>query len=278
MFIKSMKISNFQCFAEVPVDIDFEKDITCLIGNNGVGKTSILKALQRMFGSTLEERTILKSDFHICPNETDTLSKLIVYFLKLKLKLITIVEQKELLYLLSDILSLDLERSRDIKKIHSIMNNIVQLDLKNIQEWLKQVLSLLPQNKIRCKFYMNQKEFNVAQVSVLELLQKCVSNTKGNLKSAIDEYLGVNFVKLMTTHKSKGLEFDTVFFADFRTNSWWTLSRSAKEREEALRCFFVGLSRAKTRLFFTSPVNSYPQEITDILNDSQMVVNYIPNT
>ena len=27
MFIKSMKISNFQCFSEVPVDIDFEKDI-----------------------------------------------------------------------------------------------------------------------------------------------------------------------------------------------------------------------------------------------------------
>ena len=79
------------------------------------------------------------------------------------------------------------------------MNSIIQLDLKNIQEWLKQVLSLLPQNKIRCKFYMNQKEFNVAQVSVLELLQKCVSNAKGNLKSAIDEYLGVNFVKLMTT-------------------------------------------------------------------------------
>ena len=75
MFIKSMKISNFQCFAEVPVDIDFEKDITCLIGNNGVGKTSILKALQRMFGSTLEERTILKSDFHICPNETDINNK-----------------------------------------------------------------------------------------------------------------------------------------------------------------------------------------------------------
>lgn len=208
----------------------------------------------------------------------DIFSKLIIYFLKLKLKLITIMEQKELLYLLSDILSLDLERSRDIKKIHSIMNSIIQLDLKNIQEWLKQVLSLLPQNKIRCKFYMNQKEFNVAQVSVLELLQKCVSNAKGNLKSAIDEYLGVNFVKLMTTHKSKGLEFDTVFFADFRTNSWWTLSRSAKEREESLRCFFVGLSRAKTRLFFTSPVNSYPQEIADILNDSQMVVNYTPNT
>lgn len=65
MFIKSMKISNFQCFSEVPVDIDFEKDITCLIGNNGAGKTSILKAIQKVFGNTTDERTIFKSDFHV---------------------------------------------------------------------------------------------------------------------------------------------------------------------------------------------------------------------
>ena len=56
-----------------------------------------------------------------------------------------------------------------------------------------------------------------AILSVPALLQKCVENANGNLQLAIDEYLGVNFVKLMTTHKSKGLEFDTVFFADFRT-------------------------------------------------------------
>jgi hypothetical protein len=127
-------------------------------------------------------------------------------------------------------------------------------------------------------YQANQKDFNAAILSVPALLQKCVENANGNLQLAIDEYLGVNFVKLMTTHKSKGLEFDTVFFADFRTNSWWTLSRSQTDKDEALRCFFVGLSRAKTRLFFTSPVNSYPQDIADILNDSQMVVNYNPNT
>ena len=46
MFIKSMKISNFQCFSEVPVDIDFEKDTT-------------------------DERTIFKSDFHVATGETD---------------------------------------------------------------------------------------------------------------------------------------------------------------------------------------------------------------
>ena len=71
MFIKSMTISNFQCFSEVPVDIDFEKDITCLIGNNGAGKTSILKAIQKVFGNTTDERTIFKSDFHVATGETD---------------------------------------------------------------------------------------------------------------------------------------------------------------------------------------------------------------
>ena len=71
MFIKSIDISNFQCFSETPVHIDFEKDITCLIGNNGCGKTSILTALRRMFGKTMDERTVLKSDFHVCNNEKE---------------------------------------------------------------------------------------------------------------------------------------------------------------------------------------------------------------
>ena len=208
----------------------------------------------------------------------DSFSKLIIYLLKSKLKIITITEQKELFSLLADILSLDIGRNNNIKKIHNKINEIHEIDFDNIQEWLSQILLILPKKKIRYKFYTNQKDFNAAILSVPALLQKCVENANGNLQLAIDEYLGVNFVKLMTTHKSKGLEFDTVFFADFRTNSWWTLSRSQTDKDEALRCFFVGLSRAKTRLFFTSPVNSYPQDIADILNDSQMVVNYNPNT
>ena len=59
MFIKSMEISNFQCFSKEAIQIDFEKDITCLIGNNGAGKTSVLMALQKMFGKSVNERTIL---------------------------------------------------------------------------------------------------------------------------------------------------------------------------------------------------------------------------
>lgn len=224
-----------------------------------------------------EDEKVCKNGLRFQDLMVDSFSKLIIYLLKSKIKTISITEQKELLYLLSDILSLDMERSNNIKKIHNKINEISGIDFHDIQEWLAQVLSVIPKNKIRNKFYTNQKDFKAAILSVPTLLQTCVDNANGDMSLAIDEYLGVNFVKLMTTHKSKGLEFDTVFFADFQKDSWWTLSRSQGEKEEALRCFFVGLSRAKTRLFFTSPVNSYPREIDDILNDSKMVCNYNPN-
>lgn len=71
MYIYKIELSNFQCFGKVPTTIRLEKDITCLIGNNGSGKSAIIRAIQRIFGNTVEERTVIKSDFHICPNETD---------------------------------------------------------------------------------------------------------------------------------------------------------------------------------------------------------------
>ena len=223
-----------------------------------------------------EDEKVCKNGLRFQDLMVDSFSKLIIYLLKSKIKTISISEQKELLYLLSDILSLDIERNNNIKKIHNKINEISKIDFHDIQEWLAQVLSVIPKNKIRNKFYTNQKDFKAAILSVPTLLQKCVDNANGDMSLAIYEYLGVNFVKLMTTHKSKGLEFDTVFFADFQKDSWWTLGRSQEEKEEALRCFFVGLSRAKTRLFFTSPIKTCPKDIADILNNTEMVVRYDP--
>lgn len=71
MYIKKIEFSNFQCFGKDPVCLEADKHITCLLGNNGSGKSTVIKALQRLFGRTAEERKIVKSDFHICTNETD---------------------------------------------------------------------------------------------------------------------------------------------------------------------------------------------------------------
>lgn len=224
-----------------------------------------------------EDEEVCKKGLRYQDLMVDNFSKLIIGLFKLKIKTISLVEQKELFYILSNILSLDLEKSRDLRKLHNIINNIIRINFNDTQEWLKQLLYILPEINIQNKLYMNRKEFETARLSISELLRRCFDNNGHNLELAINEYLGINFVKLMTTHKSKGLEFDTVFFADFRENSWWPLTKSQTDKEEALRCFFVGLSRAKTRLFFTSPANLYPQEIAEILNNSNMVIQYNPD-
>ncbi len=159
--------------------------------------------------------------------------------------------------------------------MHETKRKIIKHEFISAQTWIKDIFSIIPKIQIFNNLYQNKKSFNEAGKAILSLLQKCIDTNNGNLPLAIDEYLGVNSVRLMTTHKSKGLEFDTVFFADFHVNSWWALDK-LEQKEESLRCFFVGLSRAKKRLFFTSPIKGYPKDIAEILNDSKMVINYNP--
>ena len=55
-------------------------------------------------------------------------------------------------------------------------------------------------------------------------------------------------VALMTIHRSKGLEYHTVFFLGLDEDQWWAYQRDVNE---ATSTFFVGLSRAAHRLIFT---------------------------
>ena len=67
MKVKSVSLRNFRCFGSDLVTVDFSEDLTALIGGNGVGKTAVLAALTRIFGTTQSLRTIQKSDFHLPP-------------------------------------------------------------------------------------------------------------------------------------------------------------------------------------------------------------------
>ena len=60
------------------------------------------------------------------------------------------------------------------------------------------------------------------------LFEDALDKSPKNIKQAIENYEGINQVKLMTIHKSKGLEFDTVFFVDFHDNSWWGLCEAVQ--------------------------------------------------
>ncbi|TYL51684.1 ATP-dependent helicase [Nocardioides sp. BGMRC 2183] len=62
-------------------------------------------------------------------------------------------------------------------------------------------------------------------------------------------FLVEDAVPLMTIHRSKGLEYHTVFFIGLDGDQWWAHSR---DTVESTMTFFVGMSRASERLIFTS--------------------------
>ncbi|WP_345961621.1 ATP-dependent helicase [Streptomyces sp. BRB040] len=67
--------------------------------------------------------------------------------------------------------------------------------------------------------------------------------------NVLDEFEGTDAVVLLTAHRSKGLEYHTVFFLGIHAKQWWAYG---SDRREGTSTFFVGLSRAAHRLIFTT--------------------------
>lgn len=65
---------------------------------------------------------------------------------------------------------------------------------------------------------------------------------------ALDAFEGTNSTPLMTVHKSKGLEFDTMVMIGLDDKTWWSYT---PDNPEGLATFFVAVSRAKQRIVIT---------------------------
>lgn len=74
------------------------------------------------------------------------------------------------------------------------------------------------------------------------------ANGAATWMACLDTFEGVGQIPLMTVHKSKGLEYDTIIFVGLDDQAWWSHSRA---NPEGLATFFVALSRAKQRAVFT---------------------------
>lgn len=64
----------------------------------------------------------------------------------------------------------------------------------------------------------------------------------------LDRFEGQDSTPLMTVHKSKGLEYDTIVFMGLDDQSWWSHQPGEVEGRST---FFVALSRAEQRVIFT---------------------------
>ncbi len=69
MRIESVSLSGFRCFGPNPITVDVSVEITTIVGPNAAGKTALLHAMLKLFGVTRAQRTILRSDFHLGPDD-----------------------------------------------------------------------------------------------------------------------------------------------------------------------------------------------------------------
>ncbi|MCC9597992.1 MULTISPECIES: ATP-dependent endonuclease [unclassified Rubrivivax] len=70
MHIESVAITGFRCYGPQTV-IHLSSGLTAFVGANASGKTAALQALMRLFGVTRTLRTVVLSDFHVPPTETE---------------------------------------------------------------------------------------------------------------------------------------------------------------------------------------------------------------
>ena len=70
----------------------------------------------------------------------------------------------------------------------------------------------------------------------------------GDWMAALDAYEGLHAIPLMTVHKSKGLEYHSVFFVGLDDGAWWSFRG---DEIEGTAGFFVAFTRAKQRVVFT---------------------------
>jgi DNA helicase II / ATP-dependent DNA helicase PcrA len=91
-------------------------------------------------------------------------------------------------------------------------------------------------------------DIRLVMSSLAERLRHVVSGAQ-NWAEAFAEVEAADSVTLMTIHRSKGLEYHTVFLLGLHDDQWWAYRQEAHEETSA---FFVGLSRAAHRLIFTT--------------------------
>ncbi len=87
----------------------------------------------------------------------------------------------------------------------------------------------------------------VIMVEAFELHLAASAAGAATWSECLDAFEGAAQIPLMTVHKSKGLEYDTIVFVGLDDQAWWS---HTPRNPEGLATFFVALSRARQRAIF----------------------------
>lgn len=122
-------------------------------------------------------------------------------------------------------------------------------------DFLMEILNHLKYNKY-LKETQNQKPEYLRLMALKDMIQDLTLEEAkelfNNLMLENKNSVIPNGVSLMTIHKSKGLEFNTVFIVGCNDGILPGFSKTNKELEEDRRLFYVAITRTKQNLFLYS--------------------------
>lgn len=143
-----------------------------------------------------------------------------------------------------------LRRDRDVKKFLAGASTAVRTESWDPEGWpqlIRDFLDLVSVPVLRglSSSYLRGDELQTAIDDAIHALLEAIAETGGE-QSALARLSGVDAVRILTIHKSKGLEFEKVVMLATEEETHWGNQR------EAECIFFVGISRAKTELVMTT--------------------------
>ena len=147
------------------------------------------------------------------------------------------------------------------------MLNLINCIIEKIGD--KRIISNFPMYNGKNDLFITINKFS-------KLLYEEYSQSQGAWIDIISNFKGENSISIMTIHKSKGLEYEAVYFLGLEDSAFWSFNDQPEEDKSA---FFVALSRAKSHLIFTycklrnnrSQNNRNINEIYSLLIQSSLV-------
>lgn len=140
----------------------------------------------------------------------------------------------------------------DIDRFGNVLRGLMSIhpaSVGRILQILQQIIDFVGRDHIKAIYpeYRQGSWFNSLTSQMADFLAASCKTT-ANWKQTLDDFEGLNALPMMTIHKSKGLEYHTVFFVALDDQAWWNFMKDPGEERSA---FFVAFSRAKQRVVFT---------------------------
>ncbi|KLN93880.1 DNA helicase [Enterococcus cecorum] len=174
--------------------------------------------------------------------------------------------------------------AKSYKEIDNIVSDIAYListfipNEESMLNIIDCIIEKIDEKRIISNFstYNGKSDLDIIVKNFSKLLYKEYSQTQGEWLDIVSSFKGENSIPIMTIHKSKGLEYEAVYFLGLEDSAFWNFNNQPEEDKSA---FFVALSRAKSYLIFTycklrnnrSQNNRNINEIYSLLIQSSLV-------